>query len=508
MKKILSLMLALLMLVLPLAGMAESAALISDGFASKYLQEGQQMVYDLSVEPGNFLLANLPEEATQPVTDVLNALKIEFVTQSSEIGGQGSLRLLMNDADVADITVAMADDGLYATSNFLGGKIVKLTTEQLNQLSEQMMQQMVEQGQITQEQLDSLKESIASFQQDPQAAIASMFGDVDAGPLMAAASEMVVMGAPEEVTEIPEEVTIEAKYVMDVTVKKDALKNVTTEVAKLAWSMPIVQQIASAANSGEPLTEEALTEKLNSVADALAEDINAKVYMTEDQSAYFIDAPIELNKGSLLVRCEVANTEDKVHVAWIMAMVDSENKQNVIVTGSEDVTTTENGGLLTYALSVNVDEDGNAENMYEAQNILMNVSWTNQESVKHNTVEYTMKIQQSADAEPFTVLFTLQSEEKDLGDHAEDTTVIAISVGSGEEIYDVCKLNVNAKTAQAEAYIISSDAVEIMSLSEEELNAFTQEIYPSLMGGVIGLMQSLPESVQPFVSQLMGSMMQ
>ena len=508
MKKILSLALALLMLVLPLAGMAESAALIDSGFASKYLQEGQQSVTDLSIEPGIFLLANLPEEATQPVTDLLNALKIEIASQSSEIGGQGSLRLLLNDTNVADITVALAEDGLYATSNFLGGKIVKLTTEQLNQLSEQMMQQMVEQGQITQEQLDSLKESIASFQQDPQAAIASMFGNVDAGPLMAAASELVEMGAPEEVTEIPEEVTIEAKYVMNVTVKKDALKNVTTELAKLAWSMPIVQQIASAANSDEPLTEESLTAKLNSVADALAEDIQAKVYMNEDQSAYFIDAPVELNKGSLLLRCEVANTEDKVHVAWIVAVVDSEKNQNVIVTGSEDVTTTENGGLLTYALSVNVDEDGNVDNMYEAQNILMNVSWTSQESVKHTTVEYTMTIKQNAEAEPFTLLFTLQNEEKDLGDHAEDASVIAISVGSGEEIYDVCKLNVNTKTTQAEAYIISDDATEIMSLSEEEMNAFTQEITPSLMGGLFGLIQNLPESVQPFVNQLMGSMMQ
>ena len=507
MKKILSLMLALLMLALPVFSMAETAeaTLAGGSFATKYLQEGQQLVRDVSIEPGFFLLANLPEDAVQPVTDLLNALKIEIVSQSSELGGQGALRLLLNDTNVADVTVAMAEGGLYATSNFLGGKIVKVTTEQLEQLSQQMMQQMVAQGQITQEQLDALNNGLASFQEDPQAAIASLIGNVDTAPLMAAAADLIVMGQPEEVTEIPEGVTIEAKYVMNVTIKKDALKNVTTEVAKLAWSMPIVQQIASSANSGEPLTEESLTAKLNSVADALAEDINAKVYMNEDQSAFYIDAPVALNEGDLYVTCEVTKVEDNLHVAWNIYITSDE--QNVICTGSEDMTMTENGGLLSYALSVKAD-DGNVENMYEVENILMNAAWTRQDTVGHLTVEYTMTIRQTAEAEPVTVIFTLQNEEKDLGDHAEDDSVIAFSVGAGEEVYDVLKLNVNAKTAQAEAYIVSDDAVEILSLSEEEMNAFVQEITPSLMAGLFGLLPQLPESVQPFVSSMLGGMMQ
>ena len=79
-------------------------------FAGKYTAQGQRLVTDASFRLGEGLQAMLPEDAKAPVTDLLNALKIETVAQSTEGKNQGALRLILNDVNAFAANQPQFDD--------------------------------------------------------------------------------------------------------------------------------------------------------------------------------------------------------------------------------------------------------------------------------------------------------------------------------------------------------------------------------------------------------------
>lgn len=498
MKKILSVLLAVLMMVLPVCSMAEAAdtaALLPQtqaGFAQKYLAEGQRMVTDVEIEPGAMLLSAVPQELQTAIQELLAALKIEVSAQSIDDMGQGTLRLLLNDTPAADVTIAKEAEQLYVASSFLGDKTIAITKEQLAEL-------LKSQGSIPEDQINALLSGIFGGAVDSQNMIESMIGTPDMQALLAAIAELLnTEPQVEEVTEIPEGVKIDAKTVTTIQLTKEGLKKVTTELAKVLWSMPVVQQMAGNVQNGEPLTEESLTAKLNAIPDVLAEDLAVKVYMNETQSQIQIITEPKVGTGEQVVPVffsAVIEQKDSNTVMDLTLKATKGEQDSFEMNETVDVTTTEAGGEMKAKVTANITKNGEAFQPIDGD---FSATWTNGETSRQMEMNIVETVKPDGSANPVTVSFKISVDDQDLGDHAEQTMTMQAAVAGA----DLMTLKVKAYTDLGEAYIVTPDAVQPMAMSQEEQQALLQEITQSASMGLVQLLGKLPESVQTLVMQM------
>jgi len=509
MKKFLSLMLAVLMLALPVFSGAETAAetvtaLASADFAAGYLAKGDRLVTNITIEPGIVLLSGVPEQLQSAIQDLLKALAFEVTGQKTDGMAQGGFRLLLNGENALDILVALGEKGVYAASTLLGDKIVQVTPDQLKSLADQLSEQLVASGKVSREQMDSIKNALAKFKDDPNGALASMIGQPDFGPLMEALSGLVsgTNLMPQEVTELPEGVTIDAKYVMNVVLSKEALTKVTDALAKLLWSMPVVQQIAQNVKTGdgEPLTEGKLVSKLNAIPGALSKDLQIDVYMTEDGQTIQAVSGFEITANGSTVPINFSVTAetaaDGTHVLWTAGA--QKGDEAMLMTGDMKIAVSENGGTMTYDVTASMTRNGETFTPMEEN---VHAAWTAEEKSRAMTMEIAVHAKNDAAADPINMIFTIASQDQDLGDHAEGTLTINAAM---ENIGDIVTLTIGKKTDMAEAYIVTEDAVQPLAMNSEEMNAFTQEVSATAQQALIGLINKLPESARNLVMQLMG----
>ncbi len=512
MKKMLSVLLAVLLAALPVLGLAEEAGLpglaglaAGQTFTQKYTAEGQRSVTDIHMELSEnfYQMTQMPDEIADPVKDLLKALTIEVSSQAAEGNAQFTLRLLTakdgaEPAEAADFTVALAKDGLYASSSFLGDRTVHVTTEQLEQLLEQLkesiLQQMVAQGSLTQEQVDQLKKAQESFSANPEEALASLIGNPDFGPVMLAAFNLFEAGEAQEVTEQPEGVPFTAKTAATLTLKKDAMKNLTTELAKALWSMPIVQQLA-----GKEATEESLAGKLNAIPEALTEDVVITIYAGEEgkQLMAFAEPKFTTENGILPVKISVlADTSDGLK-ASVTAEAEKDGS-GMKFTYNFAVKPDGSNGTAQVEADVDLTENGETFRMMEE---VYDIAWTGTDTVRTIKMDISVRVRQDPTSEPVGIRYSIQGEERDLGDHAEEDATVVLSM---DGIGDLMTVTVNSKTDLAEAYIITEDAARPLD-SEEAMNEFTSSLTGSLPGGLLKLINALPESVQKVVIQMMNN---
>ena len=526
MKKFLSLMLALLMLALPVFSMAEAAEpadvaepaeteaglslstetltglLEKVDFSSKYLLQGQAMTMDFSMQVGDFLMSMVPEEYRQPIADLLSALKIEVSGQTSGHEVQGAFRLLLNDESAVDMIAAVNRTGLYATSGLLGDQIFQVTPAQIKGLVNQYAEQMVAAGQITQEQLDLVKESWRSFRADPKAFILEQIGSPDLSGLLTALLTLVTTEGMEEVAEIPEGVLIDAKYVMTMRLSRESLVNLMNETVNVLWSMPGVQKLAAFMPvNGTPVTEERLHAAFAKVAGALAEDMIIKCYMNEAGNAmqYCIALKVtdgeEISQGKASIAFETLET-GTIHVVYTLDV--PKQDQEMIMNYEMAIIPQETGAEVSYD-AVATLKQGDTE--YTPIREGGTLTLVMQEAERDVSLTGNVYVQPQPGAQPMGILYTAAGTEKDLGDHAEENVTARFELeGMGE----VFSMNAEAKTGLAEAYIITDDAVQPLAMSQEELAELWNTLQQKLMIGAFSIIPKLPESVQMFVTQLMG----
>lgn len=508
MKKLLSLCLTLIMLALPVISLGGEAAApglaLNGGFGDKYTAEGQRVVAEFSIEPGSGLVDAIPEQMRAAVQDLLNALKIQVVSQKNENGLQGALRLILNGNTAADVTAAVNDKGIFAGSSFLGDQIIQLTADDLKTLGKQITDQMVQSGQLKQEDVDALFSQLQEFSANPQDALAKLIGNPDASGLISALTGLIPTdAAPVELTEKPEGVDIDAKYEITIVLKKEAIRKVTDEAAKLLWSMPGVQKIitAVAEQQGKKATEDKLIKFFGKVSDKLAEDVTLKVYMTEDQSTIQILSDIGVRDGEKILPVSanllIEPKGNEVHMLYTISA--EKEAKKAVMTGDMRMTMDGPNGTMEYDIRLQNGADGSlAEAMHET----VSAAWTGSDTERTFRMDVAADVPASGDAAPVSLKFEIASSEKDLGDHAESTLTIKPSMGGMGELFT---LRADVRTDLAEASIATDGAVRIMSLSEEERQTFKNGLQNSLMTGLGTLLQNLPDSTKNLVTGLMGT---
>ena len=360
MKKLLSLILAMLMLAMPVFSGAEEAAVSTStamlqaaaqqDFATKYVLQGQEEIVDLNVEISDLTMSmtQVPADQAAMVKELLNAIGFRVTFQTAENQAQGGLALLLGGDEAVNAKVAYADKNLYAASNLLGDKIVQVTGPQVKQLVNQLIDQAVADGKISQENVDSLKKFYREFREDPISAIMKLIGQPDFQPLMAALQSFVMNVKTEEVTEAPEALPA-AKNVLIVPITKEGLDSVLTELAKVVWSMPVTQKLASMAKEG-PKTEEEMIAAFTKASNALAEDAEVRVYLDDTGMNYYITGDVKVAKDGetkAISYCQLIQVIDNGMHMEMQVSMDSGEKVN----GVMDMTMADGQANMTYHIT-------------------------------------------------------------------------------------------------------------------------------------------------------------
>jgi hypothetical protein len=480
MKKILSIMMAMLMLALPIFGSAETAEGTEyAGFLTKYQGQGQKLTTDISIEPGE-LLASLLGENAAAVQDLLSVLGIQVTAQAEGSSAQFGLNLTLSGKEAVSLQAAATENGLVARSNLTGEDTYALSGEELQKVMEQLMQSMGDQG-----------NALNNLLSNPQEALAG--AELDTTALMTALTPIMTAATVEEVTEAPAGFP-DAKTVTIVPLKKDDLTNVMTELGKLLWSIPTVQQLLSAASSETPVTEESLIQNLTQIPAAMKEDTELRIYTNAAQDESYIVCGVILVAGEdeeanisytgrTSNKPEGSSQSHHVYVSLNGVYTDISvtawtSEHNVMYTMSANQT---REGTVTQAIDFSFDR---TEDKPDDKN----------ETVKTDIV---IRVKNDPSANPIGITISSETESKDLDDHAESTNVLTIGLENAGTLVTVHTASV---TGPADAYMTDEGAIHPLSMSEEEQNALSQKLMGTLQTGLMTLMQQLPPSILQMIT--------
>ncbi|MBQ6514972.1 MAG: hypothetical protein IJI09_09650 [Clostridia bacterium] len=463
-------------------------------FASKYMAEGQRLVTDVTLEPGSTLLEGLAEEGSDTaVKDLLSAMTLEVTTQQTEGLSQAALRLLLNDETAADLILATGEKGFYLSSGLLGNRIINIDQDQLADLANVVTQQMVEEGSIRQSDLDAMSQDLPVLVEAVETLLQPF--TVDLGALNAALDALGERTPPEALTEVPEGLTIQAARKYTVTLTKKALADVTTELARLLWTVPAVPKLAPVVGE-EDWTEEKLIDGLNEIPALLQEDLVLTVYTDETEQNMEIHAAPKLLLGWRILAPEVVLVISRLETGISLSgTVDIPQGEDQFIRMTGNLSLEEDLGVYSLEWYDTVSQFvGESEYVQSVEAI--SAAGAMMETEAAVSVSLFSAALPSPEESPVMQAMDLYWETADLGDHAEASGTIRIGTSDAGDLMTV---NVKQTTDLGEAYIVTADAVRPIDMNEEEQEQFAAQMTFSAALEAIRLITRLPASVQTLI---------
>ncbi len=491
MKKLLSLLLSLLMLALPVFSCGESATpshTLADVFLQaptlRYTAEGQAETTHIILTAGDGLAAFIPDEATlTAVKDLLDALTIQLKSQAGNGMLQGGLGLLLNGEDAVNLLVSGNSNGLYATSNLLGGQVYGISGEEFQKLFQQILQ-------AAQINADASTQAVPT---DPTAFINSMMTDVDTTAMQEAFSALLANVSIQQVTEAPD-LLPEATQQVTFTIKKADLSKCLEETAKVFFSSPGLRQFLamSAGVEEKELDTASMVAEITSVADYVKEDFDIRILSDATGLKQYVvcDIPLTSAEGkaaesenSLSVEYLNRNDDGVTTAQFLFSMRSGETAQLISLTAQ-----TEDGSIAAeFALStiengeVSYPLTAQCNGVYSVAGELCTATFN------------TACVTQVAPEQFITISSVEEYENKDLGDHAMSSDHLTLSIEGLGELLSVSKIST---TGPAEAYLEEgADVIHPMAMSEKELAELGESLPIKLQTGLFTILTKLPESV-------------
>ena len=506
MKKLLAILTALMLALLPALSLGEEASSMKENVkewirsispAAKYMLEGQELTENVTMEVSDLLLdlVQAPDEFRQAIQELLATFGIRMTAQTTEHLAQAGLALTASGEEALGIRVAYGDRNLYLQSDLLGDKTFQVTGSQLKDLMQQGMDSAAAQGQNDPELTESLKRFYQLLREDPQAALRKLVGEPDFQDLTEALAAYPQI-AMQPVTEAPEALP-GANMMVVIPLQKEGLKTITAELSKLIWNLPAVQKLAEISNKNgeEALTEEKIAQGFSKLSDTLAEDTEVTAYLRVDEAGLgiYVTAEPKLSvEGAVReVRAEMLMDISLEGQAIIHYDVSSEGKA---MRGEMEMQASAGSVRFNYHITTEDAAEGEA---YQPVEMIWSAELSMGEAPQvHSTA--TFRVKESAESQTVGVVAEINGAEEDKGDHAEGQMDFSISLEDSGMLF---ALHESRKTDLAEAYIITPDAVQPLAMSEEEQSELMRDVQNSLQMSLITLIQYLPASVTQMLMQ-------
>lgn len=429
MKKIISMLVALVMMIVPVLSMAEGATYVDFTFTEANLD----------------LIESIDETIAAAVNELLLGLALHTYEQCvSDTEAQGGVVIDVGNQPAVTYDALITDGTLYITSNFLGDTKLAITAEQACLLIDMMAQSMPEEAAFDAE---TFKAAITKALNTPGVKEEAAAAELDPELLASLMSNLAVS---------------EDGLTTTLTITPDQLKSAVSQV----MPMPGYDEM---------------------VAAMYQDDLVITVVMTEDGDLDRFEVATMLTmqeeKLSLVsnVDAESADDMDVLSLNLVASPVTDEEPTNAVVFAMT-LAVKENELDLNAIMSLVAAEDQSVELMsingkvaFEEAEDTMNVNGTFDFAIYNGEVPVT-----------FSVDFAYSKQDND---------VFALRVRPTDS--DKAYIGFQVSVAQGDilpAFDIA-DAVEVLTLSEEDMNALLQSISESFMTSFVGVIQLLPETL-------------
>lgn len=484
MKKLTSLLLALVMLALPMAGLASSPA---DLFSQA--TEGKPYKMEGKLSWGNLSL--LDDASQSIVKDVVDA--ISFTSFSQE--NQGDFALQLSGNDVLTLSTATQGEDTYLFSNLLGGTIAYNEAESAV-LLDHLMQLAVAAEMMTQSDVEQTRAAIQEALAQAESTTTTSDVNMDTDALVKWAEGFASRITTEEATQQPKNSDPAAKVLTFTLTGEDLTEVYTILFDSLKDNEAFISGLSSAnvTLEGQPMTTEELVALLPDIAkvagDAVEGDVPVTVYVDAEDKPVYGTASITMkleNEGQTATitmdmdytRLTVA--EGETHSFNIVAQ--DPEKDGI----SLSATVLDNDKLTIVSGSIGAIEDGVTT---PALGLDLRLEKEYGDTESELGMEAVLTI--VSEGEEITLGLDMEAETKVIGEDVTYEGVVDLKL-LGEKLLS---LKLTGTTCEAAPSIVTADAVRPGQMSEEEFSTYaTETIIPALQNALVTLVQSLPASV-------------
>ncbi len=463
MKKLLSMLLVLMMLILSASSLAEG-----DAWVDAARIETTVTLHDLNTD----LLAmfDLDDEIATAVKDTLDSLVITTYRQAQQCGFHvtlGKTTLLSGDCQSTDTSV------VYLASNLLGSTVSLDLEKDLDKVAEMLIRAVCKMQGMSDEEIESgladIKEELqsltSSFASAPTAnfdAIISDFTNADWEETGAIIDEILESCMVTEVTEQPDGCD-PVKQMITLTITKEQLTNLLQAVVNELKAMPSIKACLDETNAYLATIDEDAT--LDSDLTVNAESVQVVLYLDDDSSIA------------------------KAHADVVFTEEDDDTEKLTIdvnrVTGDED---------MTYTLIAEVADEARftAEITLKADNLEIT---TLLEDAEDGTYEKIMRCDLSKTADTLNMLWTLYSDGSEMTFGFTASTRETVSGAKVSRTTDLVLqlmgmdvLTITAETAACEAQALLSDS------DVTDLGAMDSTAFETWFSGIVTKVSNMPMS--------------
>lgn len=502
MKKLFAALLAMMMLLMPVASFAETATL-EDTWQNAERVETVVTIHDLNED----LVKALGGDDTimTAINDLLNALNISTYTQGEEFG----VSIGMQGKELIWGAMTQADTAATIASNLLGGTIV-IHEEDTENLSDNYMRLMMKQSGMTDEEIEeALKESqeatvagldteeimesyaklmerCQEIMQISDVEAMRQILSVDWTKLAEAWANISIETVP--VTEQPEGCTT-AAYATTVVVTNEQLMALCYELVNGGLEIPFMKEYYTAmkeytlaVDTGEEISNEEFDEAMNELiesikeAELLAEDATLVIYSDENglPLMFQLDAKFANGEYEPIPLTETATMEITDDGVLIVAKATSLET---------DVTFTIKNNDTTWDICLVAEED---QTVIEFDIVVDKVATDTTETIN---VTFDVKITQDDYTAGFG-LKVLENSRLEDGQATGKTDITICYMG-----LDIVTITLDTKTCAAVESRIGTDAVDLGKMTFEEFQNWYTDLQTSLQLLPMQIVMSLPDSI-------------
>lgn len=499
MKKLFAALLAMMMLLMPVASFAETTTL-EDAWQNAERVETVVTIHDLNAD----LVKALGGDDTimAAINDFLNALNLSGYVQGEETGvsiGLQGKELLWGAMTQQDTVATIA-------SNLVNGTIV-VREEDAENLSDNYLRLTMKQSGMTDEEIEKTLEETKNQPVDAaveayttmMTRIREIFSieeeelmqqllNVDWTKCLTALKTVKIENT--EVTEQPEGCTT-AALAVTITLTNDQLANFLYEAVKAAFEVPFFNEtvvalrdyvVAADASSKEPLTSEQFDEELNK----LIEEIKETKYLAEDATLV-----LYADEYGMPLLCQLD------------MKLDNGEYEPIPVSATATLETTENGTQImskcvsldnTVTLTINVTEtqiDVCAKIDDSAIVVDIDVVYSAETTDETEKANVNVEIMMTEGADVVGFGFKMAAEASMVEGQAVSKHDVTINFMG----LDIVTITVESKTCAAVESRIGTDAVELGKMNFEEFQTWYTDLQTSLQMLPMHFVMSLPDSV-------------
>lgn len=494
MKKFTAVLLALLMMALPVLGMAASPAEMIEGAAAAGQPIHTAVTFDAGTIPG------LDAETAAIFNDVIDALG--FTTDTQE--NQTNFAMQLSGKDVLTLAWATEGEDTYINSNLLGGTIAFNATEG-DVIIDHLLKMAVDADMFTESDVAEVKQLIEQLKTEMNTQMEAIdLENIDMTALLTVVEELMEKVTTGEVTQQPKN-SDPAATVITMKLTGEDIAKVYKVIFDVMKNVPQFTQVLESADltmNGEKVTADEMIAKLPELADQIGAlvqgEIPVEIYLDEAGEPVYgiMSMTVKAEDETITMNMDFARRTVNEGVTYAVT-IRAEDTKNEGASITVDVLETE--ALTTTNVGIASIKNGVSEPVITVS-VLLNKNYGETKSEENMIVDVVVTDSDSGEEISFKIDMDSEAEVLADGGVRYEAEVDLYILGMEEEMFTI---EVEQLSGKAVDSIVTADAVRPGTMTEDEVSEYvSDDVMNALMNALMGLVQNLPASVLSLIMDM------